>query len=347
MTQLMELLTGYRKFDSRREMAELFANHLHAQLEAEAVSIFSLIEASQSLELIYSTSLGSNDLEDNTFGARSPIYKIFESGEESVFYYESMLSEYPLIDLYFEQTDRLKCIAFSTVFDSQNNQIAIIRAINKIDDKKKLVNFDEQDLRYLKSISNIYGAALSAKHANKRMLSFLDSVTHELLAPMSGVKNSTKLLTGYLSNSNNSTSVKMERVKANLYDILEFSQLSISLVQNLTMFSRSGKMEKRELNPKYSFLYRDIISKAINNLRALIKSRKFSTTKIVTEKHYTIPPLKVDRKVMLQIFSNILHNAIKYADSGPEKFSIIIEHEITEKGNLNVLIHSCPKTGFS
>jgi signal transduction histidine kinase len=332
------LLKLYREDKSPEEMAKLVTENIQSHINCETVSVFGFNDASQQLILLYSTSVGSEAVIDKSFGPKTTIFSQFEDEEDRIICSETDLAEYPTTDIYFEDITMLVSVAYSRVLDCYENPIGIVRGLNKLDNKKKPTLFTNEDLLRMTSVCNIFGAALSARQANQIMLSFLDSVTHELLAPMTGVKNTSRMLLGYLNNVRDSEQEKLKKVNESLKEINRFSELSISLVQNLTMFSFSGRMEKRDLRPRPTLLYKRVINPSIRNLRALLHSRKFRKENILVEKFWNIPELNIDRKAMLQVFTNILHNCIKYAFEDPSLFKVEISHKINNRGDLNIYI---------
>ncbi len=264
---------------------------------------------------------------------------MLKDDNDKIINHEMIKSDFPNTDTFFENLGSVYSIAYSRARDCFNKPIALVRALNKRNKSGSLINFGEDDFAKVVAAGDILGAALSARYAHNRMIAFLDSVTHELLAPVSGVKNTAKFLIGYLQRrTEESFQERTARIMSNIEEILRSAEMSISLVLGLTMFSRSGRMSQSDLNLLPSRLFEHVIKRSINNLTSLMVARRFDRRRITVKDYWKWPKLSIDRKVMEQIFTNLLINSIKYAFDEPESFAIDISMERTSDGNYEIIV---------
>jgi signal transduction histidine kinase len=321
---MRKILTAYRTSTSGREIAQHVAEFLKTNLNCESISIFELNEISRHLTLFYTTSKKIKEVK-HFFEKGSLVYSIFHENQD-VSIGNNILRSYPRhTDISFEDVNKVFSMAFARIFDCYDKPVGIIRALNKQSREGELIDFSNGDLNTLIDGANILGSGLVASTAHLRATAFLDSVTHELLAPMSGAKGAAKFLMGYLSYKTEETAdERNDRIMSNLDDIVRSADASISLVQGITMFSRSGLMSEHDLDKKPTRIFKDVLSKSISNVSPLIAARKFDRSKIRPVDYNRWPMLKIDQKIIEQVFSNLLSNSIKYAYDDPEGFSVDI-----------------------
>lgn len=321
---MRKILTAYRTSTSGREIAQHVAEFLKNHLNCESISIFELNEISRHLTLLYTTSKKIKEVK-NFFEQGTLVYSIFHKNQD-VSIGNNILRSYPQhTDIFFEDVNKVFSMAFARIFDCYDKPVGIIRALNKQSTAGELIDFSNSDLNILIDGANILGSGLVASTAHLRATAFLDSVTHELLAPMSGAKGAAEFLLGYLSYKTEETAdERNHRIMSNLHDIVRSADASISLVQGITMFSRSGLMSEHDLDKKPTRIFRDVLSKSISNVSPLIAARKFDRSKIRAVDYNRWPMLKIDQKIIEQVFSNLLSNSIKYAYNDPEGFSVDI-----------------------
>lgn len=325
---MSKIFSAYRNADSIEDLAKEIADYLKDRISCEAISIFMYEQASDRLNLLYATSTKINTNEIKSFGPHSPIFQMFKDKEDRILSSNVILNKYHNIDVSFENIDEIYSIVFARIFDSRNTPFGVVRAINKLDHLKKYTEFTQKDRDELISASNILGSALTARFANKRIISFLDSVTHELLAPIAGVKNIARFLIGYLSHGHGESSeISKERISNNIKGILNESEQLILLVENLTMYSRSGRMNKRDIELCDTLLFGDVLRDVIKKLKSLPTRNRLNFEKVIIKDYHQWPMVRVDRNMMSQVFTNILHNSIKYSTSDSDDFLITIYHK--------------------
>lgn len=334
---MLKIVKAYRETQQIDDLAKEVAVYLKQKIHCESVSIFLYDQISHRLALTYTTSTNKSRFETKTFGPHSPIFQMFEDKEDRILYSNSILHKYSDIDITFEGVDELFSIAFSRILDARNKPVGIIRAINKLDYANRKKEFENRSLNEIIIASNIMGSALTARFANKRITSFLDSVTHELLAPIAGVKNIAKFLNGYLSRKKLEPSeISRERISSNIKNILKESEQLILLVENLTMYSHSGRMGKRDKEACETYLFGDVLRDVIKKLRKLPGNSPYRYDKIIINDYHQWPKVRVDRNMMAQVFTNILHNSIKYSKPDPDEFLIKIYHKKSLDGGFKL-----------
>lgn len=328
----------YRVAESDYEIAQFMAEYLKNEVNCQTVSIFIFNEITKKLSLLYTTSKKVEKV-IKQFGQGTSIYYMIEKEDGGIISSDKITSDFPKTDIFFEDIKEVFSIAFAIAKDCYNKPLAVVRLLNKLGGDGTLIEFIQGDLETIVAAANIFGVSVVARYAHQRAISFLDSVTHELLAPMSAAKNTAIFLKGYVNKmTEEREEERKSRILDNLNDVQKFAETSISLVQGITMFSRSGRMSKRDLEIKPCHLFKDVIAKSIGSVSAFIASRKFKRDKIRALDYHKWPLFKVDRKIMEQVFSNLFVNSIKYAYDDPGIFSIDIVLEIRASGDAIIKI---------
>lgn len=333
---MRQILDIYRTSGSIKEMAKRAADYLKEDISCDAISIFEFHDGSIHATLLYTTSKKVG-IFPKFFGLETSIYNLYELDKDMIILHNLIEDQYPLEDTLFEDVPSIYSIAIARIKDIFDKSIGLIRAINK-HSLYKLTDFTQADLNKMIDVGNILGAAFVAIYSHDRAISFLDSVTHELLAPMSSAKNSAAFLEGYFSQKRFESEAEQKTTAiSNLNDIKRATQASISLVQGLTMFSTSRRMSPDDLLLKPTHL-KEIIDRSIKNTLKFLRARKFKEANIICVQAFQWPLFKFDRKTMLQVFTNILNNSIKYAYDEPKKFSVIISLTNTADRGVGITI---------
>ncbi|MEZ4650682.1 MAG: ATP-binding protein [Candidatus Eisenbacteria bacterium] len=152
--------------------------------------------------------------------------------------------------------------------------------------------------------ADLLQAKEAAEQANRAKSEFLANISHELRTPMHGIlsfanfgrKKATKAarenLLEYFENIWNSGS----RLLVLLNDLLDLSKLS------------AGKMEMEFTQSRMD----EVIACAVDELRSLVSERGISVELSGDASH----PCRMDSQRMLQVFRNILSNALKFSPAG-------------------------------
>lgn len=145
------------------------------------------------------------------------------------------------------------------------------------------------------------------REVDKMKTEFISLASHQLRTPLSGMKWFLEMLTA--GDAGKLTAEQMEYVKS----ISESNQRMIDLVNSLLNISRidSGRLI---IEPKISKL-KDLVGIALVNLKSRTDSKKIKVNLSVDEK---VPEISVDPKLITEVYSNLISNAIKYSPEGSE-----------------------------
>lgn len=332
------ILALYRSQEPIKELIHKSLLNLQEIVPCQACSLFIFDEYDGCLKFLSGTNI-KEPLEIPSFHKDTAIWKMFESKDAGRIDFNQIKEHFPTTDIFFENVALVSSISFCPLFDEKDRKIGVIRLLNKQTQERQISDFLQEDLVSLRDFCQVIGALITVSTLRTKYESFLDSVTHELLAPISGIKNTASHLNKLVEHPHLIEAKALNtKIQKFILDILHFSSNAITLVQGLTMFTKSGRMSLSDLDLKISNLDRDIIRKTISNLFALISSRKFNPKSINMSKWDKWPLLEIDRKVFIQVFNNLLSNAIKYAHEDPQAFAVNIELEALRDGNALIVI---------
>ncbi len=335
---VQNVLELYIKDSPLKEKIGLALDHLMKILLCQACSVFIFDEYAGNLRFFQGTNI-KRDIEIPRLGQDTTIWSMFNSETPTLLSEKNIKIGLPATDTFFENVVEVKSIIASPIFDDKKNKLAVLRLINRLNEQGKIQDFHEADTKVIKSISNVIGSLITIATLRTRFEAFLDSVTHELLAPVSGMKNSGFFMQRIVRKDD---FIEDRDIRASLAtgidDIIKFSQQAISLIQGLTMYTKSGRMVKTDLILQHSHLYGDVIEKCRGSLMPFLASRNFRQANIRCINRGSWPLLNIDRKIFRQIFNNMLSNSIKYAHDDPEAFQVNIEVESLPSGDVNIVV---------
>lgn len=335
---LQSVLELYIKDSPLKEKIGLVLKHLANILPCQAYSVFLFDEYAGNLRFFQGTNIKKN-IEIPRLGQDTAIWSMFNSGTPTLLSEKYFKPGLPTTDIFFEDVAQLKSIIANPILDDKKNKIAVLRLINKLNKQGKIQDFQDTDIQVIKSISNVIGSLITMATLRTRFEAFLDSVTHELLAPVSGMKNAGFFMQRVAKKDDFAKDREMRAsFDARIEDIIKFSQQAISLIQGLTMYTKSGRMVKTDLILQHSHLYSDVIEKCRGSLMPFLTSRNFKQANIRCINRGNWPLLNIDRKIFRQIFNNMLSNSIKYAHDDPEAFQVNIEVEVLSSGDVNIIV---------
>lgn len=154
----------------------------------------------------------------------------------------------------------------------------------------------------------------------------LRSISHDLRTPLTSISGNAGVLMG------NEAKIGAEQRQKLYVDIYDDSMWLINLVENLLSVTRieNGTMNLN-LQPE---LLDDVITEALKHV-----NRQSKEHHIVVEEEDDLLIAKMDAKLMMQVFINLVDNAIKYTEKGSEikihtmkrKSDIIVE--VIDNGN--------------
>jgi len=335
---LHDIISLYKSNAPINDKIERTLNLLNQAVPCQAASIFLFDEYGGCLKLMKGTNI-KKSIKIPSFESDSPLWKMFESDKPKKIANRQIKGAYPTTDVFFENIPTVKTIAFSPIFNAKNNRIGVIRLLNKIKDEENFSYFIDSDLITLDSFANVIGALFTISTLQSRYEAFLDSVTHELLAPISGIKNDGFFMRRVATQSDLRNNQDLqEAFNSKIEDIIGFSKQAIALIQGLTMYTQSGRMSQADLILKPSHLFKHIIDKSRGSLTPLLVSRKFKHDAIRCFNRSQWPLLNLDRQIFRQVFNNILSNSIKYAHGDKSAFNILIELETLRNGDVIITI---------
>ena len=146
-------------------------------------------------------------------------------------------------------------------------------------------------------------ANIKLKEVDQLKTEFVSMVSHELRTPLTAMKTSAE----FLKEDNCDSSVRSEMLDLIIRNINRQTRM----VSDLLDISRieSGKIR---FNPEITNL-REIVNLSVKNVDSLSKEKDISID--VNLPKY-LPPIKTDKDKLIQVFVNLLNNAIKFTPQG-------------------------------
>lgn len=158
------------------------------------------------------------------------------------------------------------------------------------------------------------------KNANKELVEkdiqkdeFLDTVAHEIKTPLTGIRASTELL---LDDDEMPAEIKSQF----LSNILQDSERLSRLINNILDFEKLAN-NKQELSIDQS----DISKTLSKTIRILKTNADKKNVQIILKNNYSVK-LLYDEDRMIQVFTNIISNAIKFCE--PDRGKILLDYRL-------------------
>lgn len=164
-----------------------------------------------------------------------------------------------------------------------SNQISEIESLNE---QINEIDESEENLEVLNDL----------KHSNAELEKFTDIVSHELQEPLKGISSFTQILAKRYK-------YKLDKDADEIINyIIEDSQRIQRMILGLSQYSRITALGKefRETNSE------EILKLALNNLHAEIGDNNAEIT------HDQLPKVTCDSGQLLQVFQNLIDNALKF-----------------------------------
>lgn len=171
----------------------------------------------------------------------------------------------------------------------------------------------ESDIQILQSFISYVVEAIEPSR-----LAMLETISHELRSSIVGIRGSADY-SRFIGPED------WDTVETKLNDILTDSEILLLNVAELEYF-----MGRTSPAPKIErvLVVRDIVIKTINQLKLLVKERGFDPKKIAYPRADAASiRIFVEKAKLNQVVSNLLLNAIKYAEDDPNSFSIEVSVE--------------------
>ena len=196
--------------------------------------------------------------------------------------------------------------------DENGNVEKIITVITDISDRKKL----EEELK--DSYEELRLTYLKLKELYKIKDNFLSNVSHELRTPLTSVLGYTELLLE--ENMNKEQRHKLEVI---LRNSKRLTRLIKSLLDSTLIESRNLQLDMQTLH------INEVIAQVVEDMKTMAAVKNLPIYSEIPE----LPQVKGDRERLVQVFSNILDNAIKFTITGEIRITAS-----EEKENVHIII---------
>lgn len=292
---------------------------------AKACSLFTIDHSKRTLRLVATTDtnqrnrVGEDIYEFNDGGIT---VRVAIRGETMMSYDISQEKGRPMKFLE-EAGGPHKAFVAVPIKDRSNRTIALLKCINK---QKTEISpteyFTPDDVELLTLIATLIANFIESgrlinqmTEMDKRRDEYLESLSHETLAPVSGIMGHVDYLIRNLDNP----MVPSEKKKQKLQDILDECLLLDILVKG----PRDLKEEKEQYKFEFVDVNEDVLKPCIKQLRGFADSEGLE---IETIGFYNIR-FKLDKAKFYQVVFNLLYNAIKYSLRGTEIVVRLLEKE--------------------
>jgi len=153
--------------------------------------------------------------------------------------------------------------------------------------------------------------SIDLERSNLELEEFAYVASHDLQAPLRVISNYAEILV-----KNNQG--KLDQNTDNLMTfILNSSKKMQALVKNLLLLSRVGSHDQELSNTSLE----DVLTQALKNLELNIEESKMKVT------HESLPTVTADEKQLVQLFQNLIGNAIKFRAQTDPKIHISVRSE--------------------
>lgn len=142
----------------------------------------------------------------------------------------------------------------------------------------------------------------------------LRAISHDLRTPLTGISGNASML---LNSGNQMRAEQLHKIYGDIYDDAVWL---INLVENLLSVTR---IENGTMNLKLQTeLLDDVINEAMHHL-----DRKSREHKITVKQEEEFLMAKMDTRLIVQVFINLIDNAVKYTPSGSEIFIHVFQKD--------------------
>ncbi len=154
----------------------------------------------------------------------------------------------------------------------------------------------QAEIRIQKLNEELKGRADQLEVANKELEAFSYSVSHDLRAPLRHVDGFVDML------SKHSAEKLDERGRRYLKVISNSAKQMGTLIDELLVFSRMGRIEMRQIKVEMNLL----VNEAVEAMKMDVRDRH------INWKIDSLPPVEVDASMIRQVWINLITNAVKY-----------------------------------
>lgn len=190
--------------------------------------------------------------------------------------------------------------------DDRGNVEKIITVIKDVSDQKKL----EEELK--DSYEELRLTYLKLKELYKIKDSFLSNVSHELRTPLTSVLGYTELLL-----EENISQEQRHKLEVILRNSKRLTRLIKSLLDSTLIESSNLQLDIQTLQ------INDLVAQVVEDMKTMSSVKNLPISTEISQ----LPPVKGDRERLIQVFSNILDNAIKFTITGEIKITAAEEDE--------------------
>lgn len=161
----------------------------------------------------------------------------------------------------------------------------------------------EADLQHLNQTleSQVAQRTTQLEAMNRELDSFAYSVSHDLRAPLRHINGFVTILRQELVRQG---AIANDKTAHYLKVIESSSQTMVALIEGLLLLSRTGRQPMR----LQSVDLKQLVDRAI----ALVKA-EFATATEVQFTIYPLPSMQADATLLQQVFTNLIHNAVKFS----------------------------------
>ena len=183
------------------------------------------------------------------------------------------------------------------------------------DANRKLKLLNEQLQIANKKLKEYEEKALKAEKASQMKSLFLANMSHEIRTPLNAIEGFSRVIA--------ETDSEEERMK--YYQIIESNSLHLlSLINEILDLSRveSGEIEMKKAMTD--------INQLCENIRQLFKFRCPESLKLKFEKPLMTVTMNTDANRLIQVFSNLIGNALKHTSTGSITYGFRVINEMKE-----------------
>ncbi|MBR5748349.1 MAG: response regulator [Prevotella sp.] len=183
------------------------------------------------------------------------------------------------------------------------------------DANRKLRLLNEQLQIANKKLKEYEEKALRAEKASQMKSLFLANMSHEIRTPLNAIEGFSRVIV--------ETDSEAERMK--YYQIIESNNLRLtSLINEILDLSRveSGEIEIKKAKTD--------INQLCENIKQLFKFRCPESLKLEFEKPLMSVTMNTDANRLIQVFSNLISNALKHTTTGSITFGFRVINEMKE-----------------
>lgn len=209
---------------------------------------------------------------------------------------------------------------FAPLMSASDDVVGVVRCANKRSSAgdRAIREFSQDDAAVLEAIASAVVPHLQVLLSQERRAKALGKLTHELRVPLVAIRGASEFM------------MRTKGVQEFFDydypgDIWAWSELMSRLLDSADLFRFSP--EQIRIRPTETWLMSEVIAPAVNEVRLLLRERRFRANRIRYGRFEQIPRLNIDRGLFHQVMFNLLSNAIKHAYSDPDAFEVQIDGE--------------------